>query len=150
MHFKTACVKTLALSSYWKKKLDLNSRAVRRNLYQSVWEGEEDRIPQAFLNYCSIVESCCFFFLCPKNYWKILGLQNDGGELASRGIGDCDNKRTAVKLKNKIYNVCVCVCVKCNSRFSKFTNPCSLSKKMKYQLMSYNRFSYSIYKTGNL
>ena len=77
----------------------LNSnRAVRRNLYQSVWEGEGEIIPQAFLNYCGIVESCCFFVLCPKNYSKILGLQNDGGKLASCGIVNCGNKG---QLKNK-------------------------------------------------
>lgn len=108
MHFfKTASV--FPFPHTGKKKIDLNSnRAVRRNLCQFVWEGEGEIIPQAFLNYCGILESCCVFVLCPKNYSKMLGLQNDGARLASCQIVNCGNKRTAMKLKKQKENMYVC------------------------------------------
>lgn len=55
-----------------------------------------------------------------------------------------------MKLKNKkkMY-VCMCVC-EGNAIPDSLNPPCSLANKMKYQLMSYNLFSYSLHKTGNL
>lgn len=100
--FYTTSVKTLALSSSWKKN-DLNSELLEETYIHL--SGKEKG---TFLTYRCIIGSCCCFVLYHKNYSKILGLQNDGVDVDSCEIVNGGNKNTSIKLKNR-NKVCVCV-----------------------------------------